>query len=192
MRCGSTLWPAGTDQYSRAAVGSRQENHCRQLVRGRTLLAFFQVMAIACADCQPVNGSEFVDLFQRFRTEWLFSLECMKDDAFQQISYGHILEFCRRFQDFQNPALNANARLNAFDFYLFGSTHSSKCTMVQILLRRVYLCTIVYWTRNPSVVREPRESAPQLIRKQLSKSCSQRSRNFECYPQRWSTVLHFH
>ena len=107
-----------------AAVGSRQENHRCRLVRGRTLLAFLQVMAIACADCQPVDGSELVDLFQRFRTEGLFSLECMKDDAFQQISYRHVLEFCRCFQDFQNPALNANAGLNPFDFYLFGSRHS--------------------------------------------------------------------
>jgi len=89
-----------------AAVGSRQENHRCRLVRGRTLLAFLQVMAIACVDCQPVDGSELVDLFQRFRTEGLFSLECMKDDAFQ------------------NPALNANAGLNPFDFYLFGSRHS--------------------------------------------------------------------
>jgi hypothetical protein len=46
-----------------AAVGSKQENHRCRLVRGRTLLAFLQVMAIACADCQPVDGSELVDLF---------------------------------------------------------------------------------------------------------------------------------
>ena len=44
---------------------------------------------------------ELVDVFQCLRREGSFAFEGMQDDAFEQVSQAHVLEFRHGLQDFE-------------------------------------------------------------------------------------------
>jgi hypothetical protein len=98
----------------------------------RSLLALFEIVAVRCAERKPINPFEVADLLQSLWAKSGFSFKRMKNDAFEKVAEGHILEFGCCFEYLQNSALHPYARLDALDHHFFGMRHGNKDTTVHL------------------------------------------------------------
>jgi hypothetical protein len=97
-----------------------------------SLLALFEIVAVRCAERKSINPFEVANLLQSLRAKSGFSFKRMKNDAFEKVAEGDILEFGCCFEYLQNSALHSYARLDALDHHFFGMRHGNKDTTVHL------------------------------------------------------------
>jgi hypothetical protein len=107
----------------------------------RSLLALFEIVAVRRAEGKSINPFEVANLLQSLWAKSGFSFKRMKNDAFEKVAEGHILEFGCCFEYLQNSALHAYARLDSLDHHFFGMRHSNKDTTVHLSRDKRYIDT---------------------------------------------------
>jgi hypothetical protein len=91
---------------------------------------FFQAVAGAGVEVEFIEFLQLADALEGCGAERGFAVEGVENDAFEDVSEGHVVIFSEGFEDFEDALFNADAGLYAFDLEGINE-HWYQCTMVQ-------------------------------------------------------------